>query len=1136
MPTDTLEQAPTSQDDFGFIPDEPVSAASSMGDDPGLAPGKPARAAPSAFGGDLGFIPDKPAHSTSLPLSRTPFSSTQGQSRSIPIPPGKSADSTLLDSQVPAVPSIYSKYVPRDPLTAVLSDRQSNQPTFEETLGYRASARDRALTPRQRQAVQAGSPIAPADAVAPNVDPNYVAGGIFRYPGQPVYLPLHARVVLNQSQEMLAAREKLMERGGEAGSKFANWMIGDPRIDPSAAAWYRQSGIPESNWPKIKPEVHGVATSVGKNVGSMAADPFTYALAGAADLPEAAGRLVSAGFAANMAKDAVEQAGNVGAMWDRADIPRDKKAEAFTDLLLGTLMAASSGAHAVRGHALPQPTEAAKMLAEFHQSTGLIDTPPAPQPRPSQDVLPSSASGASSASGSSSAANASSAAEASSATGGPNARGASGASISSSSSSSASAKPQPNGLSPESAQAVVARIMDAPPAMRSELLLETHDRLARGMAERGGFVGADGKLHLVENKAQARELARQFINDRIEAHQAEAARGEAASRKLEATEALEARAARAEVDAESMGDASSSSASSPLQEMPPMGRGMTADSEAVEKVRDEADIVPGQEPLVMVKDERPQDAAKLAEPPKPVRADDLSQVGKADRESGRTIVQPSGGVLQNERMASQASPELATKLSEIASSVPGARLDRLRPQKNLERITEKEDAHKPPETIADYLAAQITVDSPQAKDRIVAGLRRNFRVLGVEDNFTTGDPELRNYPSAKIQVQLSNGHTAEVQVVPVEMQAVTDQAHHFYSEGRKAEAAGDIAARDAAWAKAEEINTRALEEAKANWRAQGWDEAAGQPPDFDEPGSDQLSLWDKETSASDHALFASPSAGTGGPIQADYMPPEGVRPPILILSTQAINLFADAAHIRRFHGVSATPVALRKAAYDLVENARGLDKVQYQYIKEFAQKLVGASLDAKEKGVILIEENPKYPTWLEEFFHSLQRGLRGSLKEHLPTQVVDELFNHPVAKLFRERMFKGTYYETLPDWSQVVEIAAKIASGNHRVPKSQTKLWFREYFDHLKARYGSKEIARRSAEMYYVARESYVRSQEAFKTRQSGALQRQSGAGGQQFEPPGEGVSGRAAGPPKSGGGNREGARGDRGGTESDGE
>jgi 2'-5' RNA ligase len=225
-------------------------------------------------------------------------------------------------------------------------------------------------------------------------------------------------------------------------------------------------------------------------------------------------------------------------------------------------------------------------------------------------------------------------------------------------------------------------------------------------------------------------------------------------------------------------------------DVPAMGRAMTTDSPAVQKVHQEAQLAPGQVPRVEVKDESPADAAKLAQPAKEPSEVAVAKVGDYDHEAGRQIVQPSGSEIENERLAAEAAPELAAGLSEIAASVQGAHFDeahggRLRPQKNLERLGEKTEDDKPPNTIGDYLASQIVADTVEAKDQIIAALKQRYNVLGVEDNFLQPRENKAGYASANVQAQMPSGLSAEIQIVIPEIQAITDQTHRLYTSGRE---------------------------------------------------------------------------------------------------------------------------------------------------------------------------------------------------------------------------------------------------------------------------------------------------------------------------------------------------------------
>lgn len=222
---------------------------------------------------------------------------------------------------------------------------------------------------------------------------------------------------------------------------------------------------------------------------------------------------------------------------------------------------------------------------------------------------------------------------------------------------------------------------------------------------------------------------------------------------------------------------------SPSGQPPPMGRNMTADSPAVRRVQSQAQPVPGQAPEVKVKQEDPQVQAALAQPPAAVSSEEVSQIGRVDAQTGRQVLQPSNSLVQNERLAGESAPYLTTQLSEVAASVPGARFDRLRPQKGLQRLEEKVADGKPPSTIGDNLAAQIVAGTVAAKDQLIARLRQQFPVISVDDKFL--EPrEKAGYPSTNLQLQMPNGGTAEVQIVTPEIQAITDQTHRLYTRGR----------------------------------------------------------------------------------------------------------------------------------------------------------------------------------------------------------------------------------------------------------------------------------------------------------------------------------------------------------------
>src|SRR5271154_858038 len=184
-------------------------------------------------------------------------------------------------------------------------------------------------------------------------------------------------------------------------------------------------------------------------------------------------------------------------------------------------------------------------------------------------------------------------------------------------------------------------------------------------------------------------------------------------------------------------------------------------------------------------------------------------VGAVEPDSGRKIVQPTDNPAANQALATEAMPAYEARLLEAIRHIPGARLAASRDAKNPARLAEKIAGQgQPAETVSDYGAAQIAVVSPQAKDAVVAAVKRHFPVLRQQDNFTFGDPEYR-YRSYSLQVQMPNGSSEELQIVPQEVLEANRQEHHDYKTVRNAELSGRTA--DQARAAARAINDSAME-------------------------------------------------------------------------------------------------------------------------------------------------------------------------------------------------------------------------------------------------------------------------------------------------------------------------------------
>jgi len=184
-------------------------------------------------------------------------------------------------------------------------------------------------------------------------------------------------------------------------------------------------------------------------------------------------------------------------------------------------------------------------------------------------------------------------------------------------------------------------------------------------------------------------------------------------------------------------------------------------------------------------------------------------VGAREPNSGRKIVQPTDNPAVNQELATDAMPVYKARLAEAIRHILGATLAASRDAKNPRRLAEKiEHQGQPAETVSDYGAAQIAVDSPQAKDAVVAAVKQHFTVLRQQDNFALGDPEY-GYRSYSLQLQMPNGASEELQIVPRPVFEANRKEHHAYKKARNAEIEGRNAASARAAARA--INDSAMD-------------------------------------------------------------------------------------------------------------------------------------------------------------------------------------------------------------------------------------------------------------------------------------------------------------------------------------
>lgn len=154
-------------------------------------------------------------------------------------------------------------------------------------------------------------------------------------------------------------------------------------------------------------------------------------------------------------------------------------------------------------------------------------------------------------------------------------------------------------------------------------------------------------------------------------------------------------------------------------------------------------------------------------------------VGEGDFATGRMILQPIDDVNTLVTRAEEAKPQVEAGLQKLAADLTGIRLAGVR-VKGIERLHEKL-ADRPAETISDYLGARLWAESPSDVGAVVARLGEVGRI--VQDSDFLSEPR-NGYRARHVQLELPNGMTLEVQIVPREIGEIQSATHVLYEQLR----------------------------------------------------------------------------------------------------------------------------------------------------------------------------------------------------------------------------------------------------------------------------------------------------------------------------------------------------------------
>jgi hypothetical protein len=153
--------------------------------------------------------------------------------------------------------------------------------------------------------------------------------------------------------------------------------------------------------------------------------------------------------------------------------------------------------------------------------------------------------------------------------------------------------------------------------------------------------------------------------------------------------------------------------------------------------------------------------------------------------STKSVLHDANNVNDLRALAKKKAPELQKTLDSITEEVPGIKAT-VRPEKALDRLQEKIKAkNREPNQISDYLAGQVVVDNLDQYRKVVDRLRAKHNVVEDDNFLATGKDTKGGYRAHNLQIDMGDGLTAEVQVVPRDVHEVTGQTHALYEQMRK---------------------------------------------------------------------------------------------------------------------------------------------------------------------------------------------------------------------------------------------------------------------------------------------------------------------------------------------------------------
>lgn len=172
--------------------------------------------------------------------------------------------------------------------------------------------------------------------------------------------------------------------------------------------------------------------------------------------------------------------------------------------------------------------------------------------------------------------------------------------------------------------------------------------------------------------------------------------------------------------------------------------------------------------------------ATRANMPSTLTGPNTTSMGSISPTSNRIIRHDIKDVNELVTQAKKDKPILDNLFTKLKKEIPG--ISKIESRiKDKDKVLAKMKQKGEAESISDYLAGRIVFDDNESLEKV----KKKLNDLGVieEDNFLSGRED--GYRALHYQVNMGNGLSAEVQLMPKEINDVFDQAHNIYDKWKR---------------------------------------------------------------------------------------------------------------------------------------------------------------------------------------------------------------------------------------------------------------------------------------------------------------------------------------------------------------